>query len=117
VAFLHFCRCPVQPGVDGASLGGSVLVVRSGELGAVDRQLGGDDDPAAMKSGLNQVTLGDAGEGAQAGGQRHLASQADSRAPRRPHPIELHFIDRVWGDGTMIQNSEMNNSFGCRNMR
>src|SRR5580658_9233696 len=77
VTFLHFCRCPVQPGVDGAALGGSVLVVRGRELGAVNDGLRCDNDPAALESGYNEITIGDAGQGAQSGGQRHLALAVD----------------------------------------
>jgi hypothetical protein len=61
-----------QARINDATLGRCVFAVGAGELRAVNQEFRSNNDFAALKSGFDQVAFGNAGQGTQPNGQRHL---------------------------------------------
>ncbi len=62
-----------QLGINGFTLRGGVLVICGREFGTVNHQSGRDDDFAALKSEVHQITFGKAGLTPDSGGDGDLA--------------------------------------------
>src|ERR1017187_6176928 len=73
-----------KSGIEGAALRGCVFVVSGGELGAVNHQLGRDDDLIANGPNVHHVTLGQSHGGPDRTGYGRLAFVLDSnKCPHR----------------------------------
>ena len=71
--FLRF----VETGIDDAPFGRGVFGVSARELGTVNHQLGGDDNPASLEGKVHKIALGQAGLAADAGRNGYLTFVLD----------------------------------------